>query len=417
MQLTEQNALSKLEEYIANLRGYPGHCEGKGIVVCGGGSRMFTNSWVCINVLRRLGCSLPIQLWHLGDEELSDRMRALITGLSVQCVDALKLRDTRPCRTLHGWELKAYALVNSPFEEVLLLDADNVAVTNPEFLFDTSEYKRTGAVFWPDYNRLAETRKIWRLCGIEYRDEPEFESGQILVNKARVWKSLLVSLWLNEHSDFFYNFVHGDKETFHMAFRKLDTPYCMPSRGIHSLDGTMCQHDFVGRRVFQHRNMDKWSFFDANCRVAGFLLEDECFEYLAELRRLWCGTVVFSDEKDIVPYQSNPAVQLTAQPFEYIRIGYDVREINFFIDGRIGAGADECERFWRILKEGEKTVLEIASESKVTCRLHRCSHTFWKGKWCIGEKMPVELRAVLASSQPMRKRSEANLSAVAGETL
>jgi hypothetical protein len=35
----------------------------------------------------------------------------------------------------------------------------------------------------------------------------------------------------------------------------------MPSRGIDALPGVMCQHDFEGRRLFQHRNMRKWSFY------------------------------------------------------------------------------------------------------------------------------------------------------------
>ena len=64
---------------------------------------------------------------------------------------------------------------------------------------------------------------------------------------------------LNEHSDFYYQYVHGDKETFHMAWRMLGQEYAMVPHPLHPLEGTMCQHDFEGRRVFQHRNMLKWS--------------------------------------------------------------------------------------------------------------------------------------------------------------
>jgi hypothetical protein len=52
----------------------------------------------------------------------------------------------------------------------------------------------------------------------------------------------------------------------------------------------MCQHDFQGRRVFQHRNLDKWSLF-GNKRVKGFWFEDECRQYLDQLRRLWNGAI------------------------------------------------------------------------------------------------------------------------------
>ena len=40
--------------------------------------------------------------------------------------------------------------------------------------------------------------------------------------------------------------------------RMLAQDYAMVPHALHPLEGTMCQHDFEGRRVFQHRNMLKW---------------------------------------------------------------------------------------------------------------------------------------------------------------
>lgn len=60
----------------------------------------------------------------------------------------------------------------------------------------------------------------------------------------------------------------------------------MPSRGIHTLTGTMCQHDFEGKRVFQHRNGRKWSLYD-NPQVPGFELEAECVGFIDELKAAW----------------------------------------------------------------------------------------------------------------------------------
>lgn len=200
----EMNAFRrKGERFLKNVPRYPGGFQGRGIVICGGGTRFFTNAWVCINMLRKLGSSLPIQLWYLGRQELDERMEALVKPLCVQCVDALRVRETHPARILNGYELKPYAILHSPFKEVLLLDADNVAVVNPEFLFRTQQFKETGAIFWPDYGRLSRKRSIWKICGITYRDEPEFESGQIVVDKARCWQALCLAMWYNEHSDYF----------------------------------------------------------------------------------------------------------------------------------------------------------------------------------------------------------------------
>ncbi len=171
----------------------------------------------------------------------------------------------------------------------MLLDADNVPVTNPEYLFDTPQYRRTGAIFWPDYGRLAPDRPAWQAFGVRYRDEPEFETGQIVIDKQRCWEPLNLSMWYNEHSDFYYHYVYGDKDTFHMAFRRLGRPYAMPVKGVHGLDGTMCQHDFNGRRLFQHRHFNKWSLATPNKRVQGFLFEPECRAYLDQLKRRWDG--------------------------------------------------------------------------------------------------------------------------------
>ena len=192
---------------------------------------------------------------------------------------------------LHGWELKPYAILHSPFSEVLFLDADNVPVVNPEFLFDTPQFQTSGAIFWPDYGHAKQEKAmaVWRSCGLRRPKEPEFESGQIVLDKKRCWAALCLCLWFNENSDFYYQHLHGDKETFRLAFRKLKQPYSLVPKQIHALAGTMCQHDFHGRRIFQHRNTDKWDLFLHNQRVEDFWFENECRDYLAQLRRDWDG--------------------------------------------------------------------------------------------------------------------------------
>lgn len=46
---------------------------------------------------------------------------------------------------------KAAAIINSRFNEVLYLDADNSVARNPEYLFEEPMYKERGALFWPDF--------------------------------------------------------------------------------------------------------------------------------------------------------------------------------------------------------------------------------------------------------------------------
>jgi hypothetical protein len=288
------NVSEQTERAIAAIPPYPNTFAGRGIVTCGGGLGYFTCAWVCIHQLRRLDCRLPIELWYLGPHELDAHMRSMMEPLDVKCVDASEIRKTHPMRLLRGFELKAYSVLHSCFREVIFLDADNVPVANPELLFDAPEYGDAGAIFWPDYWRMPPEHLAWKLFGVPYRDEPEFESGQIVIDKARCWRALNLAMWFNENSDFFYHHVHGDKDTFRFAWHRLGQRFAMPPYPISSIESTMCQHDFQGCRLFQHRNSDKWNFRRDNKRVEGFLFEEECQNDVRNLRKLWDGKVFSS---------------------------------------------------------------------------------------------------------------------------
>jgi hypothetical protein len=216
--ITEENARHWFDTAAqAARKQIAGSYSGRGITICGGGTKYLPSVWVAVNMLRRVGCTLPIQLWHLGRAELPVQFEEMLMPLGVECVDAHLVRQNRPARILNGWELKPYAILNSRFAEVMALDADNVPVRDPTYLFDCPEYLATGAIFWPDYRRLEASRRIWALTGVEYKDEPEFETGQIVIDKPKCFAALSLTMTMNEHSDFWYHHIHGDKETFHMA--------------------------------------------------------------------------------------------------------------------------------------------------------------------------------------------------------
>jgi hypothetical protein len=287
--LTLSSARLALEAFLASTPRPATGYRGRGIVICGGGASYFVNAWVCLNALRRLGCRLPVQVWHLGREEMDPSMERLLFPLQVECVDALKIRRNHPVRRLGAWELKPYAVLFSPFREVLLLDADNVPVRDPAFLFDIPLFRDSGALFWPDFGRSRKAEAIWRSCGLEVPKEPEFESGQLVVDKRRCWPALRLALWFNEHSDFYYKYLHGDKDTFSLAFRRLDTRYRLVPYAPEQFSGGMYQHDFEGRRLFQHRTLSKWTLMRHNPHIPGFQHEEECLQDIERLRQCWDG--------------------------------------------------------------------------------------------------------------------------------
>lgn len=286
------------DDFLEALPDYPGGYDGRGIVIAGGGATYFTCAWVCIRMLRRLGCELPIQLWYIGDGEMDSRMERLVRPFGVECVDARRVAVTNPCRTLSGWGLKPYMMKYSPYREVLLLDADNVPVQDPTSLFESPEYQRHGAVLWPDFYQRGSpdvrhdlSPAVWETFGIPPRDEPTTESGQVLIDKQRCWRELSLALWYTEYSDWSFEHVYGDKECFHLGWRKCGSDYAITSTPPIWTGHTILQHDFQGRRLFQHRCRDKWRLDGRNRLDPSWQDEEVCIDFLTELSRVWDGDV------------------------------------------------------------------------------------------------------------------------------
>ena len=170
-----------------------------------------------------------------------------------------------------------------------------------KFPAETVGYRETGALSWPDVRRMEPGRPIWELMNVPFRNEPEFESGQIVVNKSLCWEPLNLAMWMNEkgRAECIYKIIWGDKDTFRFAWHKFGFPFAMTQVPLQMLTvaggscciGVMCQHDLDGERIFQHRNMLKWELFAENPWVPGFLFEGECREFLAELRAKWDGRI------------------------------------------------------------------------------------------------------------------------------
>ena len=60
-----------------------------------------------------------------------------------------------------GFSFKAYALAFvTTFDEVLILDSDNLPLQNPERLFSSPQYLQKGSSFWPDWWQRSKTQTI-----------------------------------------------------------------------------------------------------------------------------------------------------------------------------------------------------------------------------------------------------------------
>ncbi len=60
-----------------------------------------------------------------------------------------------------GYSFKAYVLAFvTKFDEVLVLDSDNLPLQNPEALFESPQYLKKGSSFWPDWWQRSRTQQI-----------------------------------------------------------------------------------------------------------------------------------------------------------------------------------------------------------------------------------------------------------------
>jgi glycosyltransferase involved in cell wall biosynthesis len=211
-------------------------------------------------------------------------------------------------------------------------------------------------------------------------------------------------MWYNENSDFFFQHILGDKDTFHLAFRKLAWPVSVPAYPVRALHGTLCQHDFHGRRIFQHR-IRKWKFVEGNPRIPDFLYEEECLGFLRQLRQKWGRpeSMISRIDLDTKSIEEQGYInEVISNVYDYIRVGFDQRPMTFSIKGNVETGRGGCEKYWDLRKKGERMVFEIYNEEAVICQLtEHHPPGDWRGRWLHYEKMPVELKI---NRSPMQTR-------------
>jgi len=348
-------------------------------VICAGGANIFTNAYVLIRVLRlTLNCQLPIQVWHFGSDEMSVAMVALLAELGVELIDALPQLHSANSSITDGWQLKAFALLHCRFEEVLLLDADQVPTRDPAECFDWPQYRAAGAVFWPDIVELRQDNPIWAAMGLGPEQVRSFESGQLLVDKRRQWRPLSIALALNEESDRVYRMIYGDKDTFLIAWRLAGVePAVVPH--LPFLDETcLIQRDFIGTPLFQHRTNAKWSYWGKQYEVEGFQLLDACLEAIEHLRAHWNGTVFHPPDRSLEARAEEARIAAVG-PLVLDIAGEERFTIELLPQGEIGRGRAADRQNWWCEAAPEGLELVIATREAITYRLSRQTATEWSG--------------------------------------
>ena len=98
---------------------------GKGLVFCAGNGQ-FEFVVTSIQAVRnRLKSTLPIQVFHMGEQDLSKERQMYLREMAsdIEIVDVTHILNNEHMR-LGGWSIKPFAMLASSFEEVMFVDAD-----------------------------------------------------------------------------------------------------------------------------------------------------------------------------------------------------------------------------------------------------------------------------------------------------
>lgn len=249
-ELTKKHSL--LKEKVLNLD-YPENTfKGDGIVMIGGGSFMGT-ALTSIRALRETDSKLPLELMLSSfDEYDKDVCEILLPKLNAKCLIMEEIVGSEIFKSLNlqKYELKVLGLFLSSFESVLLLDADNISIKNPDYILKSKPYKQDGYILWPDFWRQTISPYFYKIAGIKLGEPirkdgvaPEelakdrsnsqladlenaipdstVEAGQVAINKKLHYKSLFATVYYNLYGFKFYYYLLGqgavgigDKDTF-----------------------------------------------------------------------------------------------------------------------------------------------------------------------------------------------------------
>lgn len=239
--------------------------------------KLLASAFATIRALHEvLDCQLPIELWFRPQEmKYFPEAFAQLQEWSSKKDGSITFREiSKPGVT--GFATKVFAIYHSFFERVLFLDADNVPVRDPSFLFDSPEFQDTGAVFWPDFWHPGKTifniqphSLIWELLDLPFVSMFEQESGQLLVDRRRHAASMELVKFFTLHRPNHFDkmkLAHGDKDLFRFAWLKLGATFHMiespPAVAGKVVNGSFCgmtmvQFDAKGEVLFLHRNSHK----------------------------------------------------------------------------------------------------------------------------------------------------------------
>lgn len=297
--------------------------KGSGYVVIGGDVYTFL-ALMAIQSLRHSGSTLPVEVIFPDESEMEpwycDMLQSEYNAKCVSFKEALGPDLFNRIGKIRGYQFKSFALLCCSFQNAFYLDSDNLAVMNPDHLFESSLYKRYKMITWPDFWRRTTSPALYDIMDIKIGAVPvrklddifsppslyttkedlisveekvnlhdrqgaitdwSTESGQMLLDKNEHFNTLLLSLYYNFDGPQGYHPLisqggagEGDKETYVLAAHYLKKPHYQVHRPPGKLYGVFIKHtsryidttivqmdpelDYSGLRELVVRNRERW---------------------------------------------------------------------------------------------------------------------------------------------------------------
>ena len=217
---------------------YPGG-EDNGVIMVAGGKKYGPLGLRAVKKIRSLSPNLKIHIFGLDEDELQHESMIELSNMSNVYVSHL---DQKTKSQEVGWQCKIKAIIACNFENVFLIDADNVPLQPIHELFELDVFKENSAIMWRDIedkerpisilgkhvnfpylNSVSPNGKLLENLNISIKHQ--HESGQLLVNRRKSWKALDLIAKMNDASGHFYNLMHGDKDTYQIGFKATETSF------------------------------------------------------------------------------------------------------------------------------------------------------------------------------------------------
>lgn len=254
---------NKVPEKLLRVGASFGYMKGDGIVYLGGG-KYNQLVMLSISILRSTGSTIPVEVIIPKKSDFDiDLCSVILPTLNGRCKIMEDFLPSSLVDSMKGFQLKNIALLVSSFKNVLYMDADNIPVKNPDFLFANEPFLSSRMVIWPDLWRRSTSPSFYDIANIPTEEnfhmrnsvfnpdkksdangkqpfhdmkgtvpEASSETGQILIDKEKHFATLMLSMYYNFYGpDYYYPLLsqgaagEGDKETFIVAAHRLGLPY------------------------------------------------------------------------------------------------------------------------------------------------------------------------------------------------